>query len=82
MFYALNMYENWSVQSALIASVLPAVNDTAYMSEVWAVAAGLVVKYILAPNDPMNSIFRSTLIAEGFQSLALNYNGSPPVDDC
>jgi len=82
MFYALNMYENWSVQSAQLASVLPTVNDTVYMSEVWAVAAGLIVKYILAPNDPTNSIFRSSLIEHGWQSLAFDYIGSPPDDDC
>jgi hypothetical protein len=79
MFYVLNMYQSWTDQATWIESALSTVTDMRNLSSVWARAARLVFTDILAPNNRDTSIFRSSLIANGWEYISLEYYGELPL---
>jgi hypothetical protein len=79
MFYVLNMYQSWTDQATWIESAPSTVTDMRNLSSVWARAARLVFTDILAPNNRDTSIFRSSLIANGWEYISLEYYGELPL---
>jgi len=72
------MYQSWTDQVEWIEGALSTMTDMRTVSYVWARAARLVFTSVLAPNDRVNSIFRSGLAANGLEYLGFEYYGELP----